>query len=64
MQNKSPKTFRGLFPEIPEDEVEEAEARFERYLKIVARIYAGAHNAPEILKMFGLELTEEDSNSD
>lgn len=51
ISKQKPKTFPELFPEVPEDKLEEAENRFNRYLRIVARIYARLHHDPEILEI-------------
>lgn len=64
MTKPKPPSFRELFPDIAEEELEVAEKNLEEYLRIVARIYARIHNDPGILEVLGISESDEDSNSD
>ncbi len=62
MPKKKSKTFEEVFWYVAKTELKEAEANFERYLKVVAHIHARLSNNPEILEILGLAAREEDSN--
>ena len=62
MQKAEPEkapTFRELFPEIPEDQLKEAEENFNRYIDVVLRIYERVRNDPEEYARFKTIAEEE-----
>ena len=55
-------TIREAFPALPEEKVKEAEARVDRYVALVYRIYERIREDPEQYDSFKLRLTELSSN--
>ena len=47
MEHKPKIAFRDLYPELSEEELQEAEANFVGYLEVVARIYDRISQDPE-----------------